>query len=379
MGTKMNGNAPVLVVLQLTGGNDYLNTVVPYSNPLYYDNRASLGIAEEDVMKIDDTVGFNPAMGPLKDIYDRGDMAIIHGVGFENSTRSHFRAMDIWHTAEPDKVSMEGWLGQTVRDLDPEGENPVTAVNVGQGLPRAMVAPGVSVASVADLSTYGLLTGVEEQQLREKMLDRFANMYTPAIGSGPVMDYLAQTGLDALKGADMLKDAPLSYESSIEYGNTPLAGKLRDIAKIHTANLGTRVLYAEHGGYDTHAAQGPNHPKLWSDVAGAVNDFWADLKEHDSDQNVVMFIFTEFGRRVKENGTGTDHGAGGVAFALGPNVEGGQYNDYPSLAPEDLREGDLAPNHDFRGVYSTLIEEWFGLDAKPIVEGTFEKPDLIHK
>ena len=154
MGTKMNGNAPVLVVLQLTGGNDYLNTVVPYSNPLYYDNRASLGIAEEDVMKIDDTVGFTPAMGPLKDIYDRGDMAIIHGVGFENSTRSHFRAMDIWHTAEPDKVSRKGWLGHTVRVLDPEWENPVTAVNVGQGLPRAMVAPGVSVASVADLSTY---------------------------------------------------------------------------------------------------------------------------------------------------------------------------------------------------------------------------------
>ena len=211
MDTKMNGDAPVLVVLQLTGGNDYLNTVVPYSNALYYDNRASLGIPEEDVMKIDDTVGLNPAMGPLKDVYDRGDMAIIHGVGFENSTRSHFRAMDIWHTAEPDKVSMEGWLGRTVRDLDPEGENPVTAVNVGQGLPRAMVAPGVSVASVADLSTYGLLTGVEERQLREKMLDRFANMYTPAIGSGPVMDYLAQTGLDALKGADMLKDAPVSY------------------------------------------------------------------------------------------------------------------------------------------------------------------------
>lgn len=377
MGISGNGGQPVLVVLQLTGGNDYMNTVVPYGDPLYYDNRASLGIPADDVVKIDDTVGFNPALGAFKDIYDRGEMAVIHGIGFPESTRSHFRAMDIWHTSEPHKVGVEGWLGRAIRDLDQDGENPVTAVNIGQGLPRALVAPGASVASVADLETYGLLTGIEAKQERMKMLDRFANMYSPAVGSGPVMDYLAQTGLDALKGADMLKAAPARYTSSVEYAATPLARKLRDVAAIHTADLGTRIFYTEHGGYDTHASQANNHPKLLGEVASAVTDFWDDLREHDADRNVIMFVFTEFGRRVRENGTGTDHGAGGVSFAIGPGVVGGQHNEFPSMKPEDLREGDLAPDQDFRGVYTTILEDWFGLDAKPIVNGTFEKPQFI--
>lgn len=377
MGMSGNGGQPVLVVLQLTGGNDYMNTVVPYGDPLYYDNRTSLGIPEDDVVKIDDAVGFNPALGAFKDIYDRGEMAVIHGIGFPESTRSHFRAMDIWHTSEPHKVGTEGWLGRAIRDLDPDGENPVTAVNIGQGLPRALVAPGASVASVADLETYGLLTGVEAKQERAKMLDSFANMYSPAIGSGPVMDYLAQTGLDALKGADMLKAAPAAYTSTVEYAATPLASKLRDVAAVHTANLGTRIFYTEHGGYDTHASQANNHPKLLGQVASAVTDFWDDLREHDADSNVIMFVFTEFGRRVKENGTGTDHGAGGVSFVIGPGVAGGQHNEFPSMNPEDLREGDLAPDQDFRGVYSTILEDWFRLDAKPIVNGTFEKPRFI--
>ena len=377
MGISGNGGQPVLVVLQLTGGNDYMNTVVPYGDPLYYDNRASLGIPADDVVKIDDTVGFSPALGAFKDIYDRGEMAVIHGIGFPESTRSHFRAMDIWHTSEPHKVGAEGWLGRAILDLDQDGENPVTAVNIGQGLPRALVAPGASVASVADLETYGLLTGIEAKQERMKMLDRFANMYSPAVGSGPVMDYLAQTGLDALKGADMLKAAPARYTSSVEYAATPLARKLRDVAAIHTANLGTRIFYTEHGGYDTHASQANNHPKLLGEVASAVTDFWDDLREHDADRNVIMFVFTEFGRRVRENGTGTDHGAGGVSFAIGPGVVGGQHNEFPSMKPEDLREGDLAPDQDFRGVYTTILEDWFGLDAKPIVNGTFEKPQFI--
>jgi len=379
MGTNGNGKQPVLVVLQLTGGNDYMNTVVPYGDPLYYDNRKNLGIPEEQVIKIDDEVGFHPAMGTLKDIYDRDEMAIIHGVGFPESTRSHFRAMDIWHTSEPHKVGTEGWLGRAIRDLDPEGDNPVTAVNIGQGLPRALVAPGASVASVAELSTYGLLTGIEEKQQRDKMLQRFANMYSPAVGSGPVMDYLAQTGLDALKGADMLTAAPQTYQSNVEYANTALGKKLKDVSAIHTADLGTRIFYTEHGGYDTHASQGNNHPRLLGEVASAVTDFWDDLKEHDADDNVIMFVFTEFGRRVKENGTGTDHGAGGVSFAIGPKVVGGQHNKYPSMKADDLREGDLATDQDFRGVYTTILEDWFGLDAVPIVNGTFEKPAFIQR
>ena len=368
---------PVLVVVQLSGGNDYLNTVVPYQDPNYYDNRQTLHFPEEELHKLDDELAFNPSMGPMKEIYDRGDMAIVHGVGWEKSTRSHFRAMDIWHTAEPDKVGTEGWLGRAIRELDPEGENPVTAVNVGYGLPRALVALDVSVASVADLSAYGLLTAIEQKQQRDQMLQRFASMYAPAIGAGPVMDYLGQTGLDALKGADMLRTAPDRYSSGVEYAANPLADKLKDVSKVLLAGLGTRIFYTEHGGFDTHASQGPNHPKLWTEVSRAVADFWDDLGEHDAADNVMMFIFSEFGRRVKENGSGTDHGAAGVSFAIGPGVKGGMYSTYPETRAEAMKDGDLVPNMDFRGLYSTVLEDWLGVDAAPIVNGRFEKPGFI--
>jgi len=371
---------PVLVVVQLSGGNDYLNTVIPHSDQNYYDNRPTIRYADEDILRIDDDMAFNPHMSAMKDLYDEGNMAVIHGVGWENSTRSHFRAMDIWHTAEPDVVGTEGWLGRTIRELDPGGDNPVTAVNVGYGLPRALLAPNASVASVSDLEAYGMLSSIEQQEQREALLQRFANMYAPAIGTGPVMEYIGNTGLDALKGADMLKVAPGQYESTVEYeAGNPLAQKLRDVARIHFSGLGSRIFYTEHGGFDTHASQVGNHPKLWNEVSSAIGDFWDDLREHDADSNVLMFVFSEFGRRVKENGSGTDHGAGGVAFAIGPGVRGGMHGEYPETRAEALVDGDLAPGIDFRSTYTTILEDWFGLDAAPMVNGRFEKPAFVEK
>ena len=367
-----NGEDPVLVVLQLSGGNDYFNTVIPYSDPNYYDNRRALGIPEDDVLRLDGEMGLHPAMGPMKRLYDEGEMAVIHGIGYENSPRSHFRSMDIWHTCEPEIVGTEGWLGRATRDIDPLGENPVTAVNFGHGLPRALAAPGVSVASVSDLENYGLLTGIEEQEKRDRVLERFSRMYAPAMGSGPVMDYLGKTGLDALKGADILKAAPESYQSTVEYAANPIAKSLRDVAMVHTANLGARIFYTQHGSFDTHAAQKLTHANLWAEVSGAIADFWDDLREHDAHENVIMFLFSEFGRRVKDNGSGTDHGAAGVSFAIGPRVKGGMYGSYPETQAEKLDQGDLVPNVDFRSAYSTILDGWLGLDSVPIVNGRFE-------
>ncbi len=369
---------PVVVVLQLTGGNDYFNSVIPYTDSNYYDNRRSaLQIAQDDVLRLDDKLGLHPTMGPLQEIYQQGDMAIIHGVGYQNSPRSHFRSMDIWHTCEPDIVGTEGWVGRTIRDLDPRGENPVTGVNIGQALPRALVVPGVSVASVADLSTYGLLTNIEEETRRTKILERFSNMYGQAIGTGAVKEYLGRTGLDAMKGADILKEGLSRYSSSIEYASDAIAKSLRDVAMIHTADVGTRVFYTQHGSFDTHASQPAVFDKLWTEVSNAISDFWADLREHDADDNVLMFLFSEFGRRVRDNGSGTDHGAAGACFAIGPSVAGGMHSEYPQTRSEALEQGDLVPNLDFRGVYSTILEDWLGLDAVPIVNGHFEKPGFV--
>ena len=368
---------PVLVVLQLTGGNDYLNTVIPYANPLYRDNRPAIGVPEDRIIPVDDQIGFHPSMGPIKSMYDDGDVAIIHGVGYANSPRSHFRSMDIWHTCEPDTLGTEGWLGRATREIDPNKDNVVTTVSFGPSLFRALALPGVPVACVDDLDTYGFLPGISEQQQRAKILDRFSRLYSPAIGTGPTMDYLGQTGLDSLAGADILKTAPQKYSSNVEYADSTIGKKLKGIAQIHMADLGTRIFYCDHGGFDTHSNQMGTHENLWKDVSQAVADFFDDLREHNVADNVIMLMFTEFGRRTHDNGSGSDHGAAGAAFMVGDPIKGGQYSEYPSLKPEDLQQGDPVPNTDFRGLYSTILEDWLKLDAKPIVNGSFEKPAFL--
>ena len=369
---------PVLAVLQLSGGNDALNTIIPYSNPLYADNRPSVRVSEDQVLPINDQIAFNPAMAPIKELYDQGKVAIIQGVGYPNPNRSHFRSMDIWHTCEPETVGNEGWLGRAIRDLDPTGENVLTGVNFGRGLPRSLAAPGVPVASVGNLETYGVLTGIEDDQ-REEALDIFSRMYSPAMGRGQVMDYLSHTGMDALKGADILSTAPEKYSSTVEYGGNSVAQYMRNIAQTHIAGFGTRFLYttAPYNSFDTHAGQMVGHSSLWSEVSAAVRDFQSDLEKNDAADNMTLLVFTEFGRRVHDNGSGTDHGSGGVAFVIGNNVKGGLYGEYPSLDESKLLEGDLHFNNDFRGLYSTLLENWIGIDAKTIVGGNFEKMDFI--
>jgi len=351
--------------------------VIRYADPLYRDNRPGIGIPEGQELRIDDEIGLHPAMGAIKEMYDQNQVAIIHGVGYPNSPRSHFRSMDIWHTCAPDRLGTEGWLGRAALDIDPHKENVVTTVCFGPSVFRALVYPGVPVACVGNLDTYGMLPGVTEVEQRAKILDRFARMYVPAIGTGLVDDYLGQIGLDCLAGADILKVAPQLYSSEIEYPDSTIAKKLKGIAQIHEANLGTRIFYCDHGVFDTHANQLGAHETLWTEVSQAVQSFFDDLKEHDAADNVVMLLFSEFGRRLHDNGSVSDHGAGGVAFAIGDTVNGGQYSEYPSLKAEDLEQGDLVPNQDFRGLYSTVLEDHLGLDAKAIVEGEFEKPRFL--
>ena len=371
---------PVVVVLQMTGANDYLNTLIPYTNGHYRDARPKVGIPEDQVLPIDSELAFNPNMAPIKKLYDEGKVAIIHGIGYENSPRSHFRSMDIWHTCEPDIVGTEGWAGRVIRELDPNSENVLKGVNFGQGLPRALSLRGVPVTSVSSLESYGVLSsvpGVTAEAERDQILERFARMYAPAVGTGAVMDYLGQTGRDALQGADIIRSAPERYSSTVEYAESPIAKYLRDIAQVYLADLGTQMFYTQNGSFDTHFNQPPMHTKLWIDMSRAISDFFDDLKEHDAGDNLIMVLFTEFGRRVRDNGTGTDHGAAGAAFVIGNQVKGGMYSEYPSLQPQDLTQGDLAPNYDFRGFYSTIIDRWLGLDPVPIVGGKFEQMEFV--
>jgi len=363
-----------LVVVQLTGGNDFMNTIVPYTNGHYYDARKKIVMSQEDVLPINDTLAINKNASPFKRLYDEGRMAIVQGIGYPNSNRSHFRGMDIWHTCEPDRVGSEGWLGLAVREIDPRGENVLTGVNVGQGLPRAMAVAGVPVTSISDLEGYGVMKKIEQEQLRDKALQAFKDIYGQAIGSGVVAEYIGKTGLDVIRGADMLSEVAANYSSSVEYADNSIAKSLRDVARIHLSGLGTRIFYTNHGGYDTHANELPSHPKLMSDLSGAISDFLDDLEEHDASEDVAILVFTEFGRRMRDNGSGTDHGSGGGAFLFGKNVKGGLYSEYPSLDPAEWEHGeDLKHTIDFRGIYGTVLEQWLGIEARPIVKGEFEQ------
>ncbi|MCH8206789.1 MAG: DUF1501 domain-containing protein [Chloroflexi bacterium] len=366
-----------LVVIQLSGGNDYLNTVVPYEEGLYYDFRPTVRIEQDDVLPLGNGLAFNSHMGSIKRLWDDGKVAVLNGIGYPNPNRSHFRSMDIWHTAEPDDIGTEGWLGRAIRELDPKGQNVLTGVNFGRGLPRALGVRGVPVASVGNLETYGLFPDIEDERLRKYALEAFAKMYGGERGKNAVMDFLGQTGTDALKGADILRTAPEKYSSGVEYAADGMAQSLKSVAQVMFADLGTRIYYTQHGSFDTHSGELASHAKLWDEVSGAVGDFYDDLKEHGRENDAIIFVFSEFGRRIRDNGSGTDHGSGGVAFVIGGEVKGGMYGEYPSLKEEDQLEGDLRFNNDFRSTYSTILERGLQLEAAPIVNGSFDQTDFL--
>ncbi len=370
---------PVLVVIQLAGGLDFMNTLIPYQSGIIRDARPAVSVPVEDALPLDDELAWHPAAKALKELYDAGDVAVVQGVGWEHlggpgSDRSHFRATDIWQTCESEKIATEGWLAKVVREFDPNSDNPLTAVNFGLGLPRSLAGSGVIVTSVGDLDKFGLMTEVELEEERNQDIDIFKRLYTPDVDTDGVYDYLAQTGRSVLQSADMLAPAPEQYSSDVEYASNPIAKALRDVARVHTAGLGTRIFYTQHLGYDHHSMEGQLLPKLLTELTEAITDFLQDLRNHEASEEVTILVFTEFGRRIRDNGSGTDHGSGGGCYLIGDGVEGGLYGEYPSLERKDWLYGeDLKHTIDFRSVYSTVLEQWLGVNAIPIVGGSYEQ------
>ena len=366
-----------LVIVQLAGGNDALNTIIPYGDGLYYDWRKDVRIEQDKVLPINDYLGFNPALTSIKSLYDQNEVAIINGVGYPDPNRSHFRSIDIWATGESKGIGESGWLGRAMRELDPKAENPIIGVNFGKGLPRALSLRGVPVASVSDLENYGLLPDIKAEQSRDLALSAFSQIYGSAMAHDAVSQFIGQTGIDALKGADILRSAPEQYSSSIEYADNPISQSMKNIAQVLTADIGTRVFYTTYGSFDTHAAELDTHTRLWTETSNAISDFMSDMKEHNLQDDVLVLVWSEFGRRIKDNSAGTDHGSGGVAFAIGGDVQGGLYGDYPSLKESDQLEGDLHFNNDFRGIYATIAERWLGVDPDTVSNGRFEQQDFL--
>ena len=384
---KKQPDGRVLVLVQMAGGNDGLNTVIPHSDPEYYKARPGLAIPKPSVLKLDDALGLHPQMTGFKELYDEGRLAIVQGIGYPNPDRSHFRSMDIWHSARPDvDYTKDGWIGRGL-DLTVEqhaGEMRAMALGTNR-LPLALVGTKVNVPSVSNLAGYHLDLGAgfeENRKLQRRLMGEIADRQGSSNGRGAVgtagadLDFLRRTAITAFTSADKLKEVTASYKPAAPYPANGLGEKLKIVAQIIAGELGTRVIFVSLDGFDTHAQQAGAHQGLLGELSSATRAFFQDLKGHGLDDRVLLATFSEFGRRVKENGSlGTDHGAASQVFIAGPTVKGGLHGQHPSLT--DLVEGDLKFHTDFRSVYATLLSKVLDWPAESVLGGSFPMLDFV--
>lgn len=376
-GEKVTSEERVLVLVQLAGGNDGLNTVIPYRDPEYRKARPGIGISRGQVLRIDDDLGLHPAMSGFKELYDDGALGILQGVGYPNPNRSHFRSTDIWNSAHPDIVHTDdGWLGRALDLTAERHEGKVPALALGtERLPLALVASKVTVPTVRNMKAYRLALGSgprSSRELRRELIRELADRPGPA---GSDLDFLRRTATSAISTAERLKEITSSYKSAAEYPPNGLGRKLETIAQLIAGELGTRIFFVSLGGFDTHSKQAGAHQSLLSELSSAIHAFYMDLKGHGLHDRVLLATYSEFGRRVKENGSlGTDHGAASQMFVVTPDG-GGIHGEHPSLS--DLHRGDLTYHTDFRSVYATILNHWLKFPAREVLGREFPMMDFV--
>ncbi len=381
----------ILVVVQLGGGNDGLNAVIPYTQDAYYRVRPTLAVPQKDIVRISDELGLHPSLAKAKELYDQGAMAIVQGVGYPNPSRSHFRSMEIWQTADPEgRVARYGWIGRYFDSKCPVCEQPTVGVNVGSSMPMALQSEsgiGVSLEQPEAFQWMPAMNGIgatEEQELFKLLNAPAVVPGSPGIllgGSGGgtepgTIDFLRHTAMNAYVSSERVRDAVKGYRGGVDYPNSQFASAMRLIAQMIAGKLPTKVYYAHMGGFDTHAAQHGTHERLLEQFAGGVATFYKDLQAQGNAERVVVLGFSEFGRRVAENGSGgTDHGTAAPMFVFGKALKGGLYGAQPSLS--DLVDGDLKHVVDFRSVYATVLDRWLGADPTKILGQDFERVGFI--
>ena len=363
----------VLVVINLQGGNDGLNTVVPHGLPAYYKFRPTLGVAPNDVLRIDSRVGLSPSLAALKALYDKGQVAIVQGAGYPNPDHSHFRSTEIWQTAVPEKYATTGWLGRYLDAADLPVDNLFNAVAISPILPEAMIAQTIDVPAIDALRGYGLAS---DRNTTERGAFKAFASDTRVPFSSPYLPAVATIEDHAERGAAELPRLVAGYKAEATYPATPLGRSLALAAQIVGSKLGTRVLYVQHGSFDTHVSQKPTQDRLLKDLSDSLAAFYTDLAAHGNDRRTLTMTFSEFGRRVAENANrGTDHGEAAPMFLIGGGLKGGLYGEHPSL--DRLTDGDATFTVDFRSVYATVIEKWFGRPAASVIAGTFPTMSLL--
>jgi uncharacterized protein (DUF1501 family) len=357
----------VLVVVQLDGGNDGINTVVPHADPGYARHRRTLRIPASRLVRVTDQVGLHPALANAGRLLDRGQLAIVQGVSYPNPNRSHFRSMAIWHSArlDPEEHVSMGWLG---RALDERPGPAAASLLVGSGAPPVALRGRRSVASALDLlEDFVLSPGPDPRRT-----------LAPQEPRDDLAAFVQRSMLDAYATADRLTEAAPREDAAAGYPGTALGRRFGLVARLLKANFGARVYYVVQSGYDTHAGQLGQHDRLLGELAGAVKAFLDDLIAARLADRVALLCFSEFGRTVAENGSGgTDHGTSGPVFLAGPRVRAGLVGRTPSLTDLDPEHGDLRRGMDFREVYATVLEDWLGLSANAALGGRFERLPLF--
>ena len=357
----------IVVLVNLQGGNDGLNCIVPFGNPNYYRLRPTIGVAQSDVLAIDNQLGFNPNMKSLKGMYDKGMVAVVQGVGYPNPDHSHFRSTEIWQTAAPEKYEHTGWLGRYLDSAGLPKDNLFNGVAIAQVLPEAMIGNKVDVPAIAQLGGYGLASD-HNLQARHTYTQLVNDNRFPF--SSPYLSHVAEIEDHAQRGSEELPKLVAGYKTDATYPATPLGRSLALAAQIAGSNIGTRVLYVQHGSFDTHVSQKGTQDRLLGEFSDAIAAFYDDLTAHGNADRVLTVTFSEFGRHIEENGSrGTDHGEASPLFLIGGGVKGGLYGTHPDLGQANM--GNLAFTTDFRSVYATVLERWLGRPSQAILNGSF--------
>ncbi|HKV41424.1 MAG TPA: DUF1501 domain-containing protein [Blastocatellia bacterium] len=379
----------IFVVIQLAGGNDGLNTIVPYSDSNYHNLRPRIGFQDSELAStmIDGQFAFHPSMTSLKTLYDAGRVAIVLGVGYPNPLLSHFTSMDVWHTASPTGGQAEGWLGKYA-DVALASSSSFNAASVGSVLPKTFFSDKVVIPNISTFANYQFLTDSKYPGDKNNQTATFNTDFSRTFPLGSFAQELTSTGSDAVAGASLIQSSITSYSSSVTYPNSPIASGLKMLAQIITTVPTADLLYAEMGGFDNHSSQiGTNanpddrlsgdHATLLQQFSDGVKAFYDDLTAHSLADDVVIMTWSEFGRRVNDNASnGTDHGTASPLFVIGNPVAGGAfYGTQPSLAPTSLDSaGNMKFTVDFRSVYATILDKWLGADSASVLGQPF--PDL---
>lgn len=386
-------DSTILVVLQMAGGNDGLNTVIPYANDDYRRARPRLALADSKVLKLTDSIGLHPSLIGLRELYDSGELAIVQGVGYPNPNRSHFRSTEIWQTASDSRrFERYGWLGRYF-DNACAGSDPTVGISVGRQTPQSFTCRTSKGVSLENPLSFRFDPGPHAAHETEEIVMSVRKLNQPeSINSGgsinslegkvtqegSALDFVQRTALDAQVSSDRIQSIAGRAANQVSYPASALGNSLKLVSRLIAGNMATRVYYVSQGGYDTHTNQLPTQERLLRDLGASMKAFTQDLKAQGNAERVVLLTFSEFGRRVAENANGgTDHGAAAPMFVAGGRVHPGLLGTYPSLARGDLFQGDLRYTVDFRSVYATLLESWLKTSAKPVLGTDFPTLDLL--